>query len=403
VPALSRPGTLYHPSMPSDDRVRALVAVLLWSHVGVVACRGEERPAAPAAERPAHTVMREPFGTTPDGTQVDVYTLRNTAGVEVRAITYGAIITSLRTADRRGVTGDIVLGFDTLDGYLKGHPYFGAIVGRYGNRIGGARFSLEGASYTLAANNGPNHLHGGIMGFDKFVWTAQPVSWRNAVVFSRTSADGEEGYPGSLAVQVTYELTDRNELIVDYVATTDKPTPVNLTQHSYFNLSGDGASDILGHSLLINADRYTPVDATLIPTGELAPVEGTPFDFRIPMPIGARIDTPHPQIANGQGYDHNWVLNRTGDGLQLAARVVEPTSGRSLEVSTTEPGMQFYAGNFLDGTITGKGGRKYPRRSGFCLETQHFPDSPNKPAFPSTILRPGSEYRSRTVFRFGVE
>jgi aldose 1-epimerase len=352
--------------------------------------------------KPEVGVTREAFGAMPDGTSVDVYTLRNANGVEVRAITYGGIIVSLKTPDRAGVLGDVVLGFDALDGYLRDHPFFGAIIGRYGNRIGNGRFVLDGTEYRLATNNGPNHLHGGVKGFDKVVWSAEPVASRNAVTFSRTSPDGEEGYPGTLTASVTYELTARNELIVDYHATTDKATPVNLTQHSYFNLAGEGSGDILGHELMINADRYTPVDATLIPTGGLASVDGTPFDFRIAMPIGVRINSPHPQIKNGQGYDHNWVLNRPSDGLQLAARVVEPTSGRTLEISTTEPGLQFYAGNFLDGTLTGKGGHAYAHRSGFCLETQHFPDSPNKPSFPSTILRPGNQYRSRTVFVFGA-
>jgi aldose 1-epimerase len=344
------------------------------------------------------------FGATADGTAVDEFTLRNAAGVEVRAINYGGIVTSLKVPDRSGAMGDIVLGFDSLDSYVKDHPFFGAIVGRYGNRIGRARFTLDGRSYPLAANNGPNHLHGGVRGFDKHVWRAEAMPGRaNGVIFSRTSPDGEEGYPGTLTVRVSYELTDRNELVVDYHATTDKATPVNLTQHSYFNLAGEGAGDILQHVLTINADRYTPVDGTLIPTGELAPVKGTPFDFTTATAIGARIGNNDPQLKNGQGYDHNWALNRTGDGLSPAARVVEPTRGRTLEVSTTEPGMQFYTGNFLDGKLTGKSGRAYSRRSGFCLETQHFPDSPNQPNFPSTILKPGDEYRSRTVFTFGVE
>ena len=346
-------------------------------------------------------VVKRVFGTMPDGKAVESFTLTNANGIEVTAIPYGAIITSLKTPDRSGQRGDIVLGFDSLDGYLKEHPYFGAIVGRYGNRIAGGRFTLDGQTFTLAKNNGPNHLHGGIKGFDKVLWEAAPVG-SNAVVFSRTSADGEEGYPGNLKVRVTYTLTDKNELIVDYLATTDKATPVNLTQHSYFNLSAGKSEDILGHELTINADRYTPVDATLIPTGALAAVQGTPFDFRKAVAIGKRIDADHPQLGNGKGYDHNWVLNRTGSGLQIAARVADPASGRTLEVRTTEPGMQFYAGNFLDGTLKGKGGQVYKRRSGFCLETQHFPDSPNQPKFPSTTLKPGQEYRSQTVFTFGV-
>jgi aldose 1-epimerase len=391
-------------------QMRATLAAWLLVYGIAIGCSSDlsspaQTPAASAVAKPAGAgVTGERFGATADGTAVDVFTLRNAAGVEVRAINYGAIITSLKVPDRTGAMGDIVLGFDSLDGYLKGHPFFGAIVGRYGNRIGKARFTLDGQSYPLAANNGQNHLHGGVRGFDKHVWQAERMAGRSAgVIFSRTSPDGEEGYPGTLAVRVSYELTDGNELVVDYQATTDKATPVNLTQHSYFNLAGDGAGDILEHRLMINADRYTPVDGTLIPTGVLAPVKGTPFDFTTATAIGARIGDNHPQLKNGQGYDHNWVLNRTGNGLSLAARVAEPTTGRMLEVSTTEPGVQFYAGNFLDGKLTGKSGRAYHRRSGFCLETQHFPDSPNKPNFPSTILKPGEEYRSRTVFTFGVE
>ena len=350
-------------------------------------------------------VTRASFGTTADGQAVGVYTFTNAGGVEIKAMTYGGVITSLRVPDRAGRMGDIVLGFDRLDGYLKDPPYFGAIIGRYGNRIGKAQFALDGKTYKLVANNGPNHLHGGVKGFDKVIWHAEPIENAEGVgvAFTRTSPDGEEGYPGNLTVRVSYLLTDRNELIVEYHATTDKATPVNLTQHSYFNLAGEGSGDILGHQLSINADRYTPVDDTLIPTGQLAPVQGTPFDFRKPAAIGARINQDNPQLKNGQGYDHNWVLNRTaGTGLQLAARVVEPKTGRTLEIRTTEPGIQFYSGNFLDGTITGKGGHVYERRSGFCLETQHYPDSPNKPAFPSTILRPGQEYSAKTVFTFGV-
>jgi aldose 1-epimerase len=385
------------------------LAALLLAMGFAIGCSGASpsaspsTTAAPVAAKPGAGVTREKFGTTGDGTAVDVFTLRNTAGVEMRAITYGGIITSLKVPDRSGAMGDIVLGFDSLDGYLKGHPFFGAIVGRYGNRIGKGRFTLDGKTYALATNNGPNHLHGGLRGFDKFVWQAEPMSGRTGLIFSRTSPDGEDGYPGTLSVRVSYELTDRNELIVEYHATSDKATPVNLTQHSYFNLAGDGAGDILQHRMLINADRYTPVDATLIPTGELAPVKGTPFDFTTATAIGARIGDSHPQLKNGQGYDHNWVLNRSGVDLSLAARVVEPSTGRTLEVSTTEPGVQFYTGNFLDGKLTGKGGHVYQRRNGFCLETQHFPDSPNKPNFPSTIVKPGQEYSSKTVFTFGID
>jgi aldose 1-epimerase len=347
-------------------------------------------------------VKREPYGKLPDGRAVERFTLTNTGGITLQAMSYGGIITSLRVPDRNGGIDDIVLGFERLDGYLADDPFFGAIIGRYGNRIAKGQFMLDGRPYKLATNNGPNHLHGGNTGFDKVLWTVQPVDAKNAVAFSRTSPDGEEGYPGNLRVQVTYTLTDKNELIVDYRATTDKPTVVNLTQHSYFNLAGQASGDILGHQLMLNADRFTPVDETLIPTGELMPVEGTPFDFRQPVAIGARIDQPEPQLKNGRGYDHNWVLNRTGSGLQLAARVIEPKTGRTMEIRTTEPGIQFYSGNFLDGKLTGKGGARYAHRTGFCLETQHFPDSPNQPKFPTTTLRPGAEYRSTTVFAFGV-
>ncbi len=346
-------------------------------------------------------VKREPFGKMPDGKPVERFTLTNANGVELKAISYGGIITSLRVPDRTGKLDDIVLGFDTLDGYLKDHPFFGAIIGRYGNRIGNAQFTLDGKTYKLAANNNGQHLHGGVKGFDKVLWTVEPVG-NNGLAFTRTSPDGEEGYPGNLRMRVTYTLTDKNELIVEYHATTDKATPVNLTQHSYFNLAGHSSGDILGHELTLNADRYTPVNDKLIPTGELAPVAGTPFDFRKPIAIGARINDAHPQLKAGLGYDHNWVLNRKGAGLELAARVHEPKTGRTLEITTTEPGIQFYAGNFLDGTLTGKGGAVYKHRTGFCLETQHYPDSPNQPKFPTTTLKPGAEYRTRTVFSFGV-
>jgi len=353
----------------------------------------------------AHMVKKDLFGKTRDGQAVELYTLTNALGMEVRAMTYGGIIVSIKVPDRTGKADDIALGFDSLEGYLAGHPYFGALIGRYGNRIGQARFSLDGVEYKLAVNNGPNGLHGGLKGFDKVVWQAESFDKKDSVgvIFSYTSADGEEGYPGNLKVQVTYTLTDKNELIFDYHATTDKATPVNLTNHTYFNLAGAGRRDVLGHDIMINADSTTPVDATLIPTGEIRSVTGTPFDFREATPIGQRIEADDEQIKFGGGYDHNFVLNRKGDGLSLAARVREASTGRVLEAYTTEPGVQFYTGNFLDGTKTGKGGHAYKRRFGFCLETQHFPDSPNKPGFPSTILRPGKIYASRTMYKFLVE
>jgi aldose 1-epimerase len=384
-------------------RLSSIAAALL----AVSAC-SQPQPPAPAASQappaPKATVATAPFGKLPDGTAVDLFTLTNAKGTRVRVTNYGGIITSLEVADRGGALADVVLGYDNLDGYLKSTPYFGSIVGRYGNRIAKGRFTIDGTKYKLAINNGPNHLHGGVKGFDKVVWKAAPFERAGevGVVFTYVSADLEEGYPGRLDSTITYTLTDANELSFDYRATTDKPTHVNLTQHSYFNLAGDGTGDILGHELTLNADRYTPVDATLIPTGELAPVAGTPFDFRQATAIGARIDAPHPQIKFGGGYDHNFVVSREGDGLVLVARVREPKTGRVLEVRSTEPGVQFYTGNFLDGSITGKAGHVYQKRTGFCLETQHFPDSPNKPAFPTTLVRPGTEYRSRTVFAFST-
>jgi aldose 1-epimerase len=349
-------------------------------------------------------VERAPFGTTRAGQQVEEFTFSNTNGITVKAITYGGIITSLETPDREGRMADIVLGFDSLPPYETQNPYFGAIIGRYGNRIEHGSFTIDGETFQLPTNDGPNSLHGGDVGFDKVVWSAEPFerATERGVVFTYTSPDGEQGYPGTLQATVTYTLTDANELFFDYHATTDRATPVNLTQHSYFNLGGAGSGSILDHELMIAAAGFTPVDSTLIPTGEIRPVEGTPFDFRTPTAIGARIDADDEQIARGPGYDHNFVLERTGDGLELAARLADPASGRTMEIRTTEPGIQFYSGNFLDGTLTGKNGEVYERRSGLCLETQHFPDAPNEPSFPSTILRPVEEYRSRTVLAFGV-
>lgn len=344
------------------------------------------------------------FGKTKDGQPVDLYTLTNASGMEVAITNYGGTVVSVRAPDRYGKFADVVLGFDNFEGYLNNTPFFGVVVGRYGNRIAKARFTLDGHVYRLAANDNGNTLHGGLKGFDKRVWKARDASSKEipALELTYLSKAGEEGFPGNLAATVIYSLTPKNELKIDYAATTDKATVLNLTNHSYFNLAGQGEGDALSHLVTINADRFTPVDATLIPTGELKSVAGTPLDFRKPTRIGARIDADDQQIKFGRGYDHNFVLNRRDGGLVLAARVTEPTSGRVLEVLTTQPGLQFYTGNFLDGTVHGKSGKAYPRRSAFCMETQHFPDSPNQPQFPTTILRPGEHFQSTTVFRFSA-
>jgi aldose 1-epimerase len=335
---------------------------------------------------------------------VDLYTLTNAHGLEARVTNFGGAIISLRVPDQKGQFADVVLGFDKVEDYATNEPNFGVIIGRYGNRIGKARFTLDGKEYKLAANNGPNTLHGGVKGFSKAIWKAEPFqnSKGTGLVFTYTSKDGEGGFPGNLTTKVTYTLTDKNELIFDYEATTDKATPVNLTQHSYFNLKGEGQGDILGHVLMLNADRFTPVDENMIPTGELRPVKGTPFDFTKPAAIGARINGDDEQLKRGRGYDHNFVINRKGPKLELAARVHEPETGRVLEVYTTEPGVQFYSGNFLNGKLMGKNGHAYQQRDGFALETQHYPDSPNHPEFPSTILKPGQTFRSETVYKFSV-
>jgi aldose 1-epimerase len=343
------------------------------------------------------SVAKSPFGKMPDGTLVDLYTLTNAKGVVARVMNYGTIVTELHVPDRQGRLGDVVLGFDNLDQYLKGHPYFGCTVGRVANRIDGGKFRLDGKTYQLAVNNGPNHLHGGVKGFDKVLWLAEPAGG-SAVRFSYTSPDGEEGYPGTLAVTVVMTLTEANELRIDYEATTDKTTPVNLTNHSYFNLDGQG--DVLGHELMIAADHYTPSNGRLIPTGEIQPVKGTPMDFTTPQRIGSRF----AELRNDpRGYDNNFVLNSGGKSLALAARVCAATSGRIMEVFTTEPGVQLYTANFLDGSLTGKGGVVYRQHTGFCLETQHFADSVNKPNFPSIILRPSHTYRQTTVYQFKIQ
>ena len=349
-------------------------------------------------------VIKQGFGKV-DGQSVDLYTLTNSHGLEAKITNYGGIVVSLRVPDRTRNFDDVVLGYDNLDAYLKSTPYFGALIGRYGNRIGKGRFTLNGVEYKLAINNGENALHGGAKGFDKIVWNAKPLETNNGPALELTylSRDGEEGYPGNLSVKVTYTLTNSNELRIDYSATTDKDTVVNLTHHSYFNLAGQGIGDILNHQLMIAADRFTPVDAGLIPTGELLSVTGTPFDFTRMTSIGARINSDDEQLKRGKGYDHNWVLNGRSGQLRLAAKVLESSTGRVMEVWTTEPGMQFYTGNFLDGTLTGKGGKVYQQRYGFCLETQHFPDSPNKLTFPSTVLKKGGRYRTTTIYKFSVQ
>jgi aldose 1-epimerase len=370
-----------------------LAQVLLTSAAEVQGIHSSARP----------SIISAPFGYSRDGTAVELYTLRNRPGMDARVATYGGIVTSLTAPDREGHYADVVLGFDTLSSYLKSNPYFGALIGRYGNRIARGRFTLNGITYTLATNNGPNSLHGGVVGFDKVVWTATRATVTPQgpqLTLTYLSQDGEEGYPGNLMVTAVYTLTDDNALRLEYTAATDKETVVNLTQHSYFNLRGRG--DILGHVVQINAERFTPVDSTLIPTGELRSVVGTPFDFRQPTGIGERIEATDEQLRFGKGYDHNWVIDKPAGVLAVVATVYEPDSGRVLEVSSTEPGMQFYTGNFLDGSLTGKGGWVYGTRNGFCLEPQHFPNSPNHPNFPSVILKPRRTYQNIIIYRFSV-
>ncbi len=352
------------------------------------------------------TITKADFGKTTEGQAVEIYTLRNSKGAEARIMTYGGIVQSLTMPDKNGKFADIVLGYDNLQGYIDKTPYFGALVGRYGNRIGSAKFVLEGQTYTLATNNGPNSLHGGVKGFDKVVWTvvkADVGSEGPRLELNYLSKDMEEGFPGNLNVTAIYTLTDSNELKLTFSATTDKPTIANLTHHSYFNLAGQGNGDILGHLVYINSDKTTPVDSGLITTGEFADVTGTPFDFRKPTAIGARINDPNTVLQYGPGYDHNWVVNKPFSQLGLQARVEEPASGRVMEVWSDEPGLQFYAGNFLDGTITGKGGKVYQRRTGFCMEPQHYPDSPNKANFPSVELKPGQTFHNTIIYKFSTK
>lgn len=352
------------------------------------------------------TIEKHLYGTTAAAAGVDEYTLTNASGMEVKIITYGGIITSIRTPDRNGNLANVTLGFDTLADYEFRHSYFGAIIGRYGNRIGGAAFNLDGVEYKLAANDGPNSLHGGVRGFDKAIWTAKEVKGDGQVglELASVSPDGEEGYPGNLSVKVVYTLTADNSLRIDYHATTDKTTVVNLTNHAFFNLGGNGSGTIYNQIVQLNADRYTPVNENLIPTGELAPVEGTPFDFRSPKQIGGGIRSGDAQMVRGRGYDHNFVINREdATSLTRTAWVYDPPTGRTMEVWTTEPGVQFYTANFLNGTLVGSSGGMYRQGDALCLETQHFPDSPNQPGFPSTTLKPGDAYKSTTIYKFGTD
>jgi len=356
-------------------------------------------------ETSAMQITQTEYGTTEDGTPVDLFTLVNENGVEMKVTNYGGIITELKVPDKNGEPGDVVLGFDNLEDYIESNPFFGALVGRYGNRIAEGKFTLDGQEYTLVQNNGPNHLHGGTKGFDKKVWKAEPAETEEGpqLKLSYLSEHMEEGYPGNLDVEVTYTLTNDDAVRIDYKATTDQKTIVNLTNHSYFNLSNEPGSKILDHEVMLNAEQFVPVDETLIPTGELQDVEGTPMDFTEPTAIGTRIDTDHEQTQFGKGYDHTWVINGTPGELRLGATVYEPNSGRFMEMLTTEPGVQFYTGNFLDGKHTGKGETVYGHRTGFCLETQHYPDSPNQPNFPSVELNPGETYETTTVYKFSVQ
>lgn len=380
-------------------KIKYLVISLIVLALSLMAVMQCANPPASAL-----SITKTEFGKLPDGRRTDLYTLSNSNGMSVSITNYGGIVTKVLVPDQDGNIGDVVLGYDSVEGYLKQSPYFGALIGRYGNRIAKGRFTLDGREYKLATNNDANHLHGGDKGFDKVLWNAAPVREDDKVSLelTYTSPDGEEGYPGTLSVRVVYTLMADNILELDFQAETDKKTICNLTNHAYFNLKDAGASPILDHKLYIDADHFTPVDSTLIPTGELRPVEGTPFDFTEPTAIGARIDSDNTQLVYGNGYDHNFVLNNQDGDMTLAARVTEPATGRALEIQTTEPGIQFYCGNFLDGTITGKYETVYDFRHGFCLETQHYPDSPNQPKFPSTVLNPGETYHTKTSWKFST-
>ena len=352
-------------------------------------------------------ILKEAFGQTKEGKSVEIYTLENSCGMKARITNYGGIVVSLTAPDKNGNMADVALGCDNLNGYIESSPYFGCIVGRYGNRIGNAKFTLNGQEYILAKNDGENNLHGGDVGFNKAIWEAKPVDENlegPALELTYLSKDGEEGFPGNLNVKVIYTLTHKNELKIDYFAATDKDTVVNLTHHSYFNLAGQGEGDVLGHEATINADKFTPVDEGSIPTGEIRDVEGTPFDFRTAKTFGKDVNADDEQLKFVGGYDHNWVLNQEEPGkMVLATSAYEPNTGRYMEAYTTEPAIQVYIGNFLDGTITGKEGKVYKRRYGFCMEPQHYPDTPNKPDFPSCVLKPGKEYKTTTIYKFSTK
>jgi aldose 1-epimerase len=378
-------------------------AYCLWILAGALSIFCANSLPAGAQEKSGTGIDPAPFGRTTQGTEMHLYSLTNKHGLKATVTNFGATLVSLVTPDRQGKMADIVLGYDNVSGYEKGKAYFGGSIGRYGNRIAGGRFSVNGKTYQLALNDGANHLHGGIKGFNHVVWNARRLS-NHSVEFRYTSKDGEEGYPGTLAVSVTYTLTDNDEVRIDYTAKEgqEKGTIVNLTNHSYFNLTGNPQNTIVNHEIALFASRFTPIDAGFIPTGELREVKGTPFDFTTATPIGSRIGQPDEQLRFGRGYDHNWVIDRQAAGLVKAAEVFDPSSGRLMEVLTTEPGIQFYSGNFLDGTEKGKGGQVYAFRSGLCLETQHYPDSPNKPSFPTTTLKAGQTYSSTTLYRFSA-
>ncbi|HEY4816313.1 MAG TPA: aldose epimerase family protein [Candidatus Acidoferrum sp.] len=387
--------------MIAKQRARTLLCALICVGELLLAC-------SLSSQGMRGTIRKQSFGKTASGEQIDLYTLSNKKGIEVSITNFGATVVVLRVPDRAGKAADVVLGYDTLDGYENGKSYFGATVGRYANRIGGGKFALDGKTYTLPKNNGNNTLHGGIVGFDKKIWKAREIDVKDgaALELSYLSADGEEGFPGNLSVKVVFTVpADRNDLKIDYTSSTDKDTVLNLSNHSYFNLAGEGNGDILDHVLTLHAKQFTPVDKTLIPTGELRDVAGTPLDFATATAIGKRINEDYEQLVFGKGYDHNWVLGRSsgGNGLSIAAEAYDAKSGRKLEVLTTEPGIQFYSGNFLDGSAKGKANKAYTQRAAFCLETQHFPDSPNHPNFPSTLLKPNAAFHSQTVFRFSAK